>query len=107
MSNLLSIPEASKISKMQYATLWIRVIKSGLKPLANAKKAGLYDETELLRIANLPKHKTGPRPPRKKHNTKLSVDACTRCGKTDTGNSVRGGLCLDCWCHDYCLEHHL
>ncbi len=27
---------------------------------------------------------------------------CTRCNELDVGMDCRGGLCLDCWCHDYC-----
>lgn len=30
---------------------------------------------------------------------------CTRCGRIDTDNDVRGGLCLDCWCRDYNRYH--
>ena len=30
---------------------------------------------------------------------------CTRCGRIDTDNDVRGGLCLDCWCRDYNRDH--
>lgn len=27
---------------------------------------------------------------------------CTRCNELDVGMDCRGGLCLDCWSHDYC-----
>lgn len=105
--NLMTIPEACKICGMKYDTLWNRVLRSGLEPLAKEKRAELFDKTELLEIAFMTKHRTGPRPTRKKQNAPLAIVACTRCGKTDTGNDVRGGLCLECWCHDYCIEHHL
>lgn len=32
----------------------------------------------------------------------VDKEACLRCGEYDTMNQVRDGLCLDCWCHDYC-----
>lgn len=103
----MTIPEASKRYGIKYMTLWCRVLKHGLKPLVAGTKTDQYDAAELMRIAFIPKNQHPPRVKKNKKRERKSGDTCICCGKKDSGNSVRGGLCLECWCHDYCIEHGL
>ena len=48
--------------------------------------------------AQVEANKHRARPSLEEKNAKYKP--CTRCGRPDTCNDVRDGLCFDCYCHD-------
>lgn len=69
-----------------------RAAERGLEPLEGAP-------IKAFRISELEEAVEGP--PTRDGWTR---GRCSRCRRYDEGMDVRGGLCLDCWCHDYCVR---
>ena len=100
----VSMTAAAKENGIHWHTVsqWIK--RAGLTPV-NGRK---YEREAIIRLIRNP-------PPRRnpglgKAAGKIGINdrsACSRCGDYDSGNEVRGGLCLDCWCHDYCVAKGL
>lgn len=94
---LLSINDACRITGVNRVTIYRRVEKSLIKPVMKQGKTYYYDADELLEIARADKN----------YRSTYPLKACRRCGTEDYGNEVRGGLCFECWSHDYCKKHKL
>lgn len=87
---IISLVEVCELTGINKSTLRKRLKKHGIKSISYNK----YERDSILQIAQIPTKKEN----RQKHNG----EPCTRCGTHDYGNECRGGLCFECFAHDYC-----
>ena len=103
-----NITQAARILGINKSTLVV-ALKSfpatpvGMKGFCSSP-VPVYDVDQIRECYNQYKAKVGAnrhrgRPSLKEKNAKYKP--CTRCGRPDTCNDVRDGLCFDCYCHDH------
>lgn len=95
--NLISIVDACRMTGVPRVTIFKRVEKSFIQPVMIQGRTRFYEAEDLLKVAR----------PDRFSKTAYPMKACLRCGVEDYGNDVRGGLCFECWSHDYCKTHKL
>jgi hypothetical protein len=101
----MTVSDAAKRYGVNIGTLSKRVKKYKLEPIAVEKIKKHYDPDQLLHLAYLPKDAGRSRAAAGgSKRGRLDTAPCTRCGKNDVRNHVRGGLCLECFSHDYCAN---
>jgi hypothetical protein len=104
--NLVTIAEVCKSIGMHKVTLAYRLRSAKIFPVGKRKLRSLYKKNEIYEIAQK-NIKMGPKNGENVSAKKTNKNRCYRCNQSDYLNGVRGGLCFDCWCHDYCIEHKL
>lgn len=105
--NPTNITQSARILGINKSTL-VNALKSfpatpvGMKGFRSSP-VPVYDVEQIRECYNQYKaqveaNKHRARPSLEEKNAKYKP--CTRCGRPDTCNDVRDGLCFDCYCHD-------
>jgi len=87
----ITLSQAVQLTGIPKSTLKWRLRRHSIRSVSY----GRYDRQTILQMAGR-LSRIARRAPQY-HNG----DPCSRCGHYDYGNTCRGGLCLDCYCHDY------
>ena len=103
-----NITQAARILGINKSTLYLALKSFPATPVGTkgfcSSPVPVYDVDQIRECYNQYKEKVAEnrhrgRPSLKEKNAKYKP--CTRCGRPDTCNDVRDGLCFDCYCHDH------